>query len=144
MAIAYLTVMNVAISNWNGRISPVFDSATRVCIVERQADTIVAQSELALPEDSVAKVRTLVDARVTALICGAISQAMRLLCAQAGIEVWANRCGEIDAVIEAFAADRLDESIYQMPGCCGRRRQRRGQCGGRRRHRYGQSEQGAS
>jgi predicted Fe-Mo cluster-binding NifX family protein len=134
--------MNVAIPHWNGRISPVFDSAARVCLIDRRGDVVASQRELALPPDAVEKVRALAEAKVAVLVCGAISQSMQLLCVQAGIDVLANRCGPIEAVIQALLSDRLDDPDYHMPGCCGRRRRWHGRCDGRTRRRHGNPEQG--
>lgn len=123
--------MNVAIPYWQGRISPVFDVATRVLIVEIDQGACLMSHELLLTEEEPRlRAARLVDAAVSVLICGAISRHMEMALQTAGITVIPQRCGDVEQVLAAFSAGRLHQDAFLMPGCCGRHR-------GRGRHGHG-------
>lgn len=123
--------MKIAIPNWNGRISPVFDVAETILLVELGPDGGRSDRHLVCPS------QTSVDRRATVLaaggaetlICGAISRPLEMAVASLGIHVIPHVCGDIDDVLEAFANGTLDDARHRMPGCCGRQRRRR--CGRR-------------
>jgi predicted Fe-Mo cluster-binding NifX family protein len=126
-------MMKAAIPCWQGRISPVLDSAERFLFVE-SADGETVREEISLPAGSpFDRARSLAGRGVEAVVCGAVSREMELALRSAGLEVLANRCGPVDEVVAAFMRGQLDEERFAMPGCCGRRRRnRRGRpCDGR-------------
>ena len=125
--------MNIAIPQWQGRVSPVFDGAGRVLVVEIRDGAEQARRELALDSDDPNfRVARLIGADAEVLICGAISWPLEMALASAGIEVISQTCGDVEAVLAAFAAGQLPQEAFLMPGCC---RRRRGRCArhGRRR-----------
>lgn len=125
--------MKLAVATWEGRISPVFDSARRLSCYEVTDGTARPVGEAALPSDQpLARVEKLRELGVAVLLCGAVSRPLAAMITAAGIRLTPFLTGEVDQVVVAFACGRIADACYQMPGCCGRRHRRRhGQCGGR-------------
>lgn len=125
--------MLIAVPNCQGRVSPVFDVAARLMLVRLKGEAEVERKEVVLFEKQPEGiVRSLGELRVKVLICGAISQGLRLALEKAGIGVWPQICGGPDSVIAAYCAGTLGQPEFAMPGCCGRRWEpgrRRGRCG---------------
>ncbi len=119
--------MKVAIPYWQGRVSPVFDVAGHVLLVEIADGREQARRDLAI-EQSSPQVRAawLAETGADVLICGAISRPLELAVSAAGIEVFSQTCGEVECVLAAFIHGELNPDAFLMPGCCGRRRFRGG------------------
>jgi predicted Fe-Mo cluster-binding NifX family protein len=118
--------MKIALPIWNYRVSPVFDVARHVLVVEAGPRQLRLQRRQSLPmTDPVARAQTLVNWDVEVLICGAISQALERLLKSGGVSVISGVRGEVTAVVEAYLGGRLDDAEFAMPGChvaanCGR------------------------
>ena len=127
--------MKTALSIFEQRIAPVFDTAREICLVERSASGAPTKTFCRFDDDDLqGKVAWLVATGVQTLICGAVSQPIHHALVDAGIDVVSFVCGEIDDVIAAQAANTLSMPAFAMPGCCGRRRgcgMGRGRGGGR-------------
>lgn len=125
--------MKVAIPKWGERVSPVFDVAQRLLVVQVEDGTAIARHEHAIPEEGVTrKAMRVADLGVEVLICGAISMPLEQMLLSAGIQVIPQMCGLVEAVLEAFVSGTLrEQQRFLMPGCCGQRRRGRG---GRGRH----------
>jgi len=123
--------MIVAIPVWQGRVSPVFDVAGQLLIIEVEDSQSRTRHQEVLPDEPVElRVRRLQALGVQALICGALSRPLEDLLAENGIEVFSRICGEAEEVLEAFLAGDLGEERFVMPGCCGQGgRRHRGRCG---------------
>jgi len=114
--------MRAAIPTWNDHVSPVFDVARRLIVVDIEDDTVVDYTEVSLESLSpVGRVRRLVDECVDVLICGAISRPLERMAASVGVTVIPYTCGLVEEVLSAFLSGRLTEQCFLMPGC-GRRR----------------------
>jgi len=121
--------MRIAIPSWQGRVSPVLDTAGAILLVELARDGQRSQAEISLLVGGVfERARSLVELGPDVLICGAISWPLEAALRSAGIRVIPYTCGEVEQVLSAFLDGRLDQGAFLMPGCCGRRRRR----GGRR------------
>jgi predicted Fe-Mo cluster-binding NifX family protein len=125
--------MKLAIPVWQGRISPVFDVAGQLLLVELANGREVARDEQMVDETTAdERARKLAELGVETLICAGISQSLQTGLADHGIRVVARICGDAEEVLAAFLARRLGEERFAMPGCCGQRRRRhRGNCGRR-------------
>ncbi len=124
--------MNVAIPTLEDRVSPVFDVAQAVVLVELDGDQELRRQTVPLHSQDVARrVAELSQHGVHVLICGAISRPLEAMLGTAGIRVIPQTCGPVEEVVRAFVAGRLNDRAFLMPGCCGRRR--RGWRGARRR-----------
>ncbi len=129
--------MRVAIPQWRGRVSPVFDVAGNLLLIDMVGGRQQASQSLAIdmeqPQD---RAHLLAQHGVRVLICGAISWPLERALLAAGIEVISQTCGEIDQVLAAFCSGQLRRGAFLMPGCCGRRRHWRARGQGRWRRGY--------
>lgn len=122
--------MKVAVPNWHGRVSPVFDVATQVLLVDLDGEDGGSRRTEKLdsrgPHD---RARRLAELGVNVLVCGAISWPLEALLAASGIRVVALVRGDVEEVVEAFRKGALKDERFVMPGCC---RNRRRACNRRR------------
>lgn len=119
--------MKIAIPNWQGRVSPVFDVARDVLLVDVVDGLAQARTAVRMSEDDIqARVKTMVDLSVDVLICGAISRPLEMAVWLAGIEVFPQTRGSVEQVLAAFVSGNLNQDKFIMPGCCGLRRRSRG------------------
>ena len=126
--------MKVAIPQWRGRVSPVFDVASNVLVVEIDDGIEQARQDVLFDaEQPQARAARLAKTGADVLVCGAISRPLEMAVSATGIEVIPQICGDVERVLAAFIDGRLDQGAFLMPGCCGRRRRFQG--GG---HRGGQ------
>ena len=124
--------MKVAIPTWSGRVSPVFDVARVLLLVDFDGDAEAHRQEAALEEtEFAARVRRVAQLGAEVLICGAISMPLEAMLVSAGVRVIPHTCGPAEDVLRAFASGRLTDEAFLMPGCCGRRRRRGRRRGGR-------------
>jgi predicted Fe-Mo cluster-binding NifX family protein len=128
-------MMNVAIPTLEDRVSPVFDVAQAVILVDLDGDHERSRQTVALHSQDVARRAVeLSQYGVNVLICGAVSRPLEVALSAAGIHVIPQTCGPVEEVLRAFAAGQLNDRAFLMPGCCGRRRHRGGRGCGRARH----------
>jgi predicted Fe-Mo cluster-binding NifX family protein len=117
--------MRIAIPLWQGRVSPVFDEANRILLVEilerqerhRQEETLTARNPFE-------RAQLLPKLGVDLLICGMISQTQQTALNSTGIRIIPCICGAIEEVIAAFLDGRLENGALLMPGCRRRKRMR--------------------
>lgn len=115
--------MRIAIPHWQSRVSPVFDVAERLLLVEVADAREVGRQEVALTSvDPVRRAQQVAQLRSDVLICGAISWPLELALRSAGVQVIAQICGQVDDVVQSFLLGGLENDAFQMPGCCGWRR----------------------
>lgn len=115
--------MRIAVPVWRDRISPVFDVAGSLLLVDLREGTPALRSDAILQEeDPDSRTARLGELGVDVLICGAISRPLESMLAAAGIKVIARVCGGVDDVLDAYRSGRLGDRAFAMPGCCGRRR----------------------
>ena len=126
--------MRIAIAVWQSRVSPVFDVAGRLLVVEAESGRETSRTEETIAEPFLPrKVRRLRELGVNVLICGAISRPLAAMIAQAGIAVIPWIAGEVDQVLKGYLDGQLPDPRFLMPGCGrGHRWRRRGHRHGRR------------
>ncbi len=118
--------MKVALPIWNSRVSPVFDTAERMLIVDFNGDSVVGSEEYQFHNVfPPLRSKELCDIGVDVLICGAISNPLAGMIHDTGIRLLPWVSGEVDEVVDAFRRGELSDSRYFMPGCRGRRRHAR-------------------
>jgi len=105
--------MRVALPVWNGRVSPVFDVAEHVCVLDVKDSAATHRTEHRIEDQS--RVATLWGLGVDVVVCGAISRELEAALWVAGIEVVAEICGPVDRVIDAFLRGVLAEGAYFSP-----------------------------
>ncbi|MDD5678827.1 MAG: NifB/NifX family molybdenum-iron cluster-binding protein [Kiritimatiellae bacterium] len=113
--------MKLALATWNGRISPVFDVARQVMMLDVEDDRVVARHEETLPgTEPQAQVGRLATLAPQTLICGAISDPLAGLLVAKGIQVISFISGTVEEVLTAHLSGTLLKPAFAMPGCCGR------------------------
>lgn len=113
----------MALAMWNGRISPVFDVARQVLMLDIEDDKVITRKEEVLPgTEPQIQADRLASLGPQVLICGAISQPMADMLAAKSIQVIPFVAGDIDQVLGAWLLGTLPNPALSMPGCCGRRR----------------------
>jgi predicted Fe-Mo cluster-binding NifX family protein len=119
--------MKVAIPTWCGAISPVFDVARHLLVVDIEDGAEIDRNEMAFEDkDLASRTRRVAGLGVNVLICGAISWPLEAMLASAGVRVIPQTCGPAEEVLRAFISGQLTDTAFLMPGCCGRRRRVRG------------------
>jgi predicted Fe-Mo cluster-binding NifX family protein len=126
--------MRVALTVWEGRISPVFDTARSLLIVDIEDGRPVARHDEQLSAHTAHETMTRLRALgVEVLICGAVSRPLAEMIRACGIRLLPFVSGERDEVVAALIAGRIPDIAFAMPGCGGgrgrRMRARRGACG---------------
>jgi predicted Fe-Mo cluster-binding NifX family protein len=133
--------MRVALTVWEGRISPVFDVSREAVIVTLEAgrETDRRTERIEAPTDEL-KVSRLEQLEVDTLVCGAISENLRQALIGRGIEVLGFVAGTLEEVLEALEAGTLPGPALAMPGCGGRQFRMRGRQGQGRGQGQGQGQ----
>lgn len=125
--------MKVAVTIWEGRISPVFDACREVRVLSVEARKITSETlevfDGNAPEDRIERLNRL---GVEVLVCGAISEPLQAMLLERGIDVIGFVAGDADEVVKAFLSRTLPNHSMAMPGCFAKRKRHR-----RRRHRRG-------
>jgi predicted Fe-Mo cluster-binding NifX family protein len=124
-------VMKVALTVWEGRISPLLDTARSVVIADIEEGRPVSQRDETFAGDSAhEKIARLCALGVEVLVCGAVSRPLADLVSSCGIRLIPFVSGELREVLEAVIAGRMPDTAFSMPGCgCGRGRRFHGRHG---------------
>jgi len=121
MDVANLLIMVIAIADWHGNVSPVFDVSDRLCVVEMIDGAELRREARSLRyRDPFGRAGEVAGTGAEVLICGAVSHVFETALINARVQVLAFICGNIDSVIDAFAEGRLSDSRFFMPGCFGK------------------------
>jgi len=122
--------MRLAIPVWNERVSPVFDAARRLVLVDVENGMEQARREEVIHDSFLTqRAHRLTDLGVNVLICGAISRPLTTLLSASGITVIPWTAGAVDDVLAAYLKGCLPDPRWRMPGCGGRRQRHRGSRG---------------
>lgn len=132
----------IAVTVWGQRVSPVFDSARTLLIVEIDGGTMGNVSSLAFDSDRPLELLQMLRAQqVTVVICGAVSEEPAAMLEAAGVEVIPFIAGDVGQVLERYCQGQPLGPEFRMPGCgrgiCCRGKIRRGrEIGGRQMRRH--------
>ena len=109
--------MRVALTIWQNRISPVFDSARMLFIADVENEELVGTCyKLFHSELPHCRAAELFDLQVKVLICGAISQIFINMIEVHKITIFPFITGEVNQVIDAYLKGTLSAPKFQMPG----------------------------
>jgi predicted Fe-Mo cluster-binding NifX family protein len=97
--------MKIAIPIFGTRISPRFDCAPSIAILECENGAVINRREVSIGKPP--RIRLLVKEKVDVLICGGIRRWDFDMLRDHGIEVYFDLCGEAEAVIRAFLNNEL-------------------------------------
>ena len=129
----------IAVPNLNGYVSPVFDTARELLLVEKEGERELSRRQMTLDQRlPLQRAVWLGGLGVDVLICGAISRELALLLDGQGVAVIPFVSGGVDEVLSAYTAHQLADPRFLMPGCgrgrfgfCRSRGPRSGRPGGR-------------
>lgn len=120
--------MKIAITIWETRISPVFDSARTLLVVDTQGDEIESERVSFDARQFNRFLLLLRELEVQVLICGALCEGSAKILEAHGIEVLSFLAGEAKQVLECYLQGR-DLAAFSLPGCrwgiCRQRRKSR-------------------
>ena len=110
--------MKIAVPIWNDKISPVFDTASRLLIINTKNLSEIERFEIYLGEQDISKRCLLIHAlKVNVLICGAISRSFSMMLMSTGVKIISEISGLAEDVLQAYLHGSLSNSKYLMPGC---------------------------
>jgi len=110
--------MKVAITIWENRISPVFDSSQMLLIAEIENAKIIDKKLVTFnPEMPSYLIESLNRMDIGVLICGAVSEMPANLIEAGGIKLIPFVAGYTDDVLISYAKDATIRSTFLMPGC---------------------------
>ena len=110
--------MKMALTVWENRISPVFDAAQMLLVVEIENNKIISRHyEPIYPELPARLAGRLAEINVAVLICGAISQMPANILEANGIRLVPFITGNAGEVIDAYVKEVLFMPAFSMPGC---------------------------
>ncbi|MFW6253746.1 MAG: NifB/NifX family molybdenum-iron cluster-binding protein [Chitinivibrionales bacterium] len=125
-------MQTLAITYWDGIISPLFDAAERLLIIaESEENRFVSVKHLSAYH----KAQLLRRFDIQVLMCGAISHIAQQVVEQNGIRVIPWLCGSVDGAVEAFLSGEESLQAFFMPGYGCRRKSGGSQCRRSRRKR---------
>jgi predicted Fe-Mo cluster-binding NifX family protein len=110
-----LGVMRLAVPIWGDRVSPLFDVARRLFLVEVEDGRVASTMEHDVAATD--RVACATHLGVDLLICGAVSRELERRLVAAGVEVVPNVCGSVEEVVHAFLTRTLVDDRFAMPGC---------------------------
>lgn len=120
--------MNVGVTVWGERISPVFDSARSLLIVQTEDGRISSRWHEQIQADYPADLIGLLKRhRVLVLLCGAISREPAMYLEAEGIQLVPFVTGCVEQVLGAYLRGQSILS-YMMPGCRGKGLHGRREC----------------
>ena len=109
--------MRIALPIWQDKVSPLFDTASRLLIVETKNKTEVFRFETYLDEVDISRrSQRIQNIGLDVLICGALSRPFAMMLKAGGIDLIAGISGQIEEVLQVFLHNRHFLSQYLMPG----------------------------
>ena len=118
--------MMIAIANWQGSVSPVFDVSDRLCLVYIENGRELRREDILLKNrNPFLRAKEMAGIGVELLICGAVSHVLETALISAGIRVIGFACGNLEDVLGAFMRGQLTGRSFFMPGCFGGRKRYR-------------------
>jgi hypothetical protein len=109
--------MRIAVTRWGTRVSPAFDTAGGLLIVDLQAGREEQRFEVGLEAlDTGDRIRLLDRLGVAVLVCGALSREARARLAVRKVAVFAEVCGPLEEVLAAWREGRLGQPHFYVRG----------------------------
>lgn len=131
----WCVVMRIAIPIWQGRVSPVLDTARQLLLVDMDNGRELSRRTERMPQfHAVGLVRFIGELGVDVVICGSASRQLESLLEVSGIEVIPWVGGNTEEIVSAYSKGQLSSDHFFLPGCrFARGRRGRGRRCGRRR-----------
>lgn len=113
--------MKIAVPVHANRVSPLFDTAGRLLVVDLDGRQERGRELTVLDESyPFARVSRLQGLGIEVLICGGISHRIAVMLEDSGVRLIPWVAGEVEEVLEAYKSGGLPDPRFLMPGC-GRR-----------------------
>ncbi|MBC8459051.1 MAG: hypothetical protein H8D67_13740 [Deltaproteobacteria bacterium] len=113
--------MNIALTVWEKRISPVFDCARMLLVVDVRNRSVIEKHFEPFPYESpLSRAAKLADLDINVLICGAVSNLFANPIEIYNIRIIPFVAGAVDEVLDAYLADTLSSPKFRMPGFKGK------------------------
>jgi len=110
--------MKVALTVWENRISPLFDSAGMLLVADIEKDGRIKKHFEPIDKGlAFSRVARLDELGVNVLICGGISDFFASLIEARRIKIIPFAAGPVEEVLEAFLAGDVYRKDLRMPGC---------------------------
>ena len=110
--------MKVAVPVWQNRVSPVFDVAQNLLILDVKNGREASRTEHFIGNlHSDGRSKRLVDFDIDVLLCGAISRPLANEIMASGIEVVSWLTGPVEELLDRYITRRPLEGQFLMPGC---------------------------
>jgi predicted Fe-Mo cluster-binding NifX family protein len=110
--------MKVALTVWENRISPLFDSAGMLLIADIEKGGKIRKHFEPIDQGlAFSRVGRLDELGVNVLICGGISDFFASLIEARNIKIVPFAAGPVEDVLEAFLAGDVYRKDLRMPGC---------------------------
>lgn len=131
-------MMRIAIPIWEDKVSPVFDTALKLLVVDLEKNRESSRLVYHIGEEDLSwKCHRIESLAPDVIICGAISQFFLNILRASDMKVIEHISGRTEEVLDAYLKGNIMNSRFLMPGC---KRQRRG-CGGRKKTVWQQKSQ---
>ena len=109
--------MRLAVAVWGSEVSPVFDFAHRIIVVQCDEPHEKERYQYEFPDESMSsRAERLRELGVNVLICGAISNPLAKMVRGLGIILIPWKCGLVEEVLIAYFSETLDNPRFWMPG----------------------------
>lgn len=109
--------MYLGMTVWGDRVSPVFEAAQSILLVELDSETTAGNHLQIFNVSSCSMIHELlVEQQVQVIICGAICRRSRLQLELMGVRVIGFISGKVEQILDCYVHDR-DVSAFVMPGC---------------------------
>ena len=109
--------MRIAISIWEDKISPVFDTASKLLIIDKNTQKESSRSEANLLEQNMSQRCSFIRGLdLDVLICGAVSRQFSEMLKASGLKIISGISGPAEDVLEAYLQGVLLRSGFFMPG----------------------------
>ncbi|MBN1627949.1 MAG: NifB/NifX family molybdenum-iron cluster-binding protein [Deltaproteobacteria bacterium] len=121
--------MRIAIPVWEDKVSPVFDAASKLLVIDYEDGRETSRLAYHIDEEDLSwKCQRIESLAPDIIICGAVSHLFLNLLKAVDIDVIEYVSGRIEDVLEAYIRGDIYNSRFLMPGC-----KRHGRvCGGRK------------
>ena len=120
--------MRIAIPIWEDKVSPVFDTALKLLVVEVRNQKEESRFVYHIDENDLSqKCHRIRKLDLDTLICGAVSHAFLEMLLASGLDVIQEISGLAEEVLKAYLEGDIFQPRFLMPGCkrgqhrCGRR-----------------------
>jgi predicted Fe-Mo cluster-binding NifX family protein len=110
--------MRIAISVWEDKVSPVFDTALKLLVVNIDNDREESRFIYPIDEtDITQKCHRIKKLELDTLICGALSQQFLQMLLSSGLDVIQEISGPAEDVLKAYLDGNIFQPRFLMPGC---------------------------